>query len=170
MTPAFPTKVYVDLDGVLADFEAHYVRVMNRSFPRKFTEELWYDLLERHPNFFRDIPLNKNASILLEALPKEKTEILTAIPSLILWPNCTTQKRDWVREHLGADIKVNFGPYSMDKRYHASPGDILIDDSEQNIVQWKSHRGYGIRHISVNRTVEEFRLLTRVLGSPSLNP
>ena len=52
-----------------------------------------------------------------------------------------------------------FGPYSKDKWQHCNAGDILIDDRQSNIDEWRAAGGIAIHHVSLNSTLYELSQL-----------
>jgi hypothetical protein len=82
--------------------------------------------------------------------------------------NSIEDKLEWVSQHItpaiGRDLKVNFGPYSRDKRNWArrrliTPPDILVDDRHLNIEQWNEAGGLGILHRSFDTTLQQLHII-----------
>jgi hypothetical protein len=152
--------IYIDLDGVLADFDGKVLEVTGRpsSSYKTETEKLaaWEQLVTVD-DLFGSLELLPGALDLwahVNALGAP-VKILTALPSLLAYPQAEAQKRRWVERHLGPEVTVLFGPYAADKWRHAAPADILIDDQIDNVVQWISRgHGIGILHESVDETME----------------
>jgi hypothetical protein len=151
--------VYVDLDGVLADFDA-YAKQLWPDACKEFgicgsenPTKLWDIIQHQVPDFYAHLPVMEDAFLLWEFLKPYSPKILTAIPSLIHLPQCTKHKRDWVHTHFGAHVDVLFGPFSVDKQFHCKTGDILIDDKPLNISQWFDRGGIGFLHTSAVSTI-----------------
>ncbi len=117
--------VWVDMDGVVADFEPKATKVaeeMGLTF-REFADQKKY----RHiPGFYRDLPLlpgAKDAILELDGCGKYEVNFLSA-PS---WGNesCFTDKRIWMRENFGKVFDKR-----MDLSFHKGHylGHYLIDD------------------------------------------
>jgi 5'(3')-deoxyribonucleotidase len=143
--------VYLDLDGVLADFDKYVLTHMGRTFshtdgPKDST--MW-DFLLKVPHFYLQLEPTPYAQRLVDlvGLYANNIEILTAIPRRANMPNAEQDKIDWVDKTFDEPLKVNIGPYSGDKWKHAKPGDILIDDRPDNINDWITKgAGIGILH------------------------
>jgi 5'-nucleotidase len=149
-----PATVFVDLDGVLADFDAAFPRVFNLNH-RNIDDETMSRCINGHPSFFADLEPMPQALDFFKAIRCLKPIILTACPKGA-YAAAALQKRQWVRQHLGDDVMVlpvmggGFKPLFMQ-----ADGDILIDDYRRNIEQWNHSGGTGILHRNFQRTVEQ---------------
>lgn len=157
--------IHVDLDGVLADFDIVVKKLFGKSYDQLTNENLWSKLHEIQ-DFYRNLPKMPDADKLWRYLHKEhsddyKIQILTAIPRRVTMPTAEQDKRDWVKEHFGHHVVVNIGPHSRDKKKHAKPGDILIDDRKDNIEGWREAGGIGILHKSAEDTIEKLKSITK---------
>ena len=155
--------VYVDLDGVLADFELGLKQISGgRGLAEVGDEHLWDVVRPYADGFYANLPLMPDAEMMWHWLhqgPFEDIQILTAIPRRANFPTAERDKRIWVAKHFGEDVKVNIGPFAIDKQNYCKPGDLLIDDSELNIPQWRAKGGIGILHKSGFATVYEILAL-----------
>ncbi len=144
---AGPT-VFLDLDGVMADFDGAFEPLFGFDH-RKVDDEVMWKAINDHGSYFRDLPPCPDALafyILLTDIDEVEPVILTACP-VADFANVAEQKRGWVREHLGADVPIVFSPGGKTKPlYMHRPGDILIDDFEANIRRWRKAGGVGIHH------------------------
>ena len=136
----FKGILYLDLDGVLADFDSHAEKLVLASGKRVTNEKEWWNILKADQNFFYNLKPMSYAMAILKAAHAvtPNVQILTALPAKHTFPNAEEDKRRWVEKYLGKSMKVNFGPYSKDKWKHAKPGDILVDDRLSNIQEWKN--------------------------------
>lgn len=159
MSPCFPkermttvfnpeiNKIFLDMDGVLADFDRFLIENFGRTFPhtegpRDMT--MWdllasvdhlYFKLEPTPYCMELVDLARSLS--------PQVEVLTAIPRRATMPDAEPDKRAWIKKYVDDEMLVNIGPYSSDKWKHARPGDIIVDDRPDNIKDW-AERGGGI--------------------------
>ena len=113
--------VYIDMDGVLCDFEGAFAR------DKKANPQIEYP--QSRAGFYRGLQLINGAVAAMDSLlkaPDINPYILTA-PSLYN-PLSYTEKRLWVEDHLG---------FEWVKRLIISPdksllrGDVLIDDHSE---------------------------------------
>jgi hypothetical protein len=143
--------LYLDMDGVVADFNAYAEVVCGF----KVSEDRWpndaWDKIKVNPRIYMELEKTKEGDQLVEYCKKFAIEnnynlmFLTAIPKSNDVPWAFYDKMYWINKHYG-DIPVMFGPYSKDKYHHCKPGDILIDDRQSNITEWKEANGVGILH------------------------
>jgi len=143
--------IYVDMDGVLADFDRFVVESMGRVFDHATgpeDDDMW-NFLKTVPHMYYNLEPTPYAFELWGAVKAlgSNVEILTAVPRRHKIVEAEQDKIDWIKKHLGDDIVVNFGPFSGDKWTHASSGDVLIDDRDDNIRDWiNKGMGIGIFH------------------------
>jgi 5'(3')-deoxyribonucleotidase len=154
--------IYLDMDGVLADFNTAARKHFNASREEqaaadaagRWSKERWATI-RNQKHFYRDLPPMPQADNLLELARRFRDElgwelrILTAIPHNNDMPEVFQDKFDWVQEYC-VDIRVHFGPYSRDKQYHAEPGDILVDDRASNCAEWRQAGGIAVRVLSTD--------------------
>jgi len=143
--------IYLDMDGVVADFNAYADRVLRK----KTTSDRWPDAewtrLKDNVRLYRDLEKTPEADQLVEycrTMAETKgyhLVFLTAVPrnNDVHW--AFYDKVLWAQFRY-PDVPVFFGPYSHDKHIHCLPGDILIDDRTSNITEWRAAGGVGILH------------------------
>ena len=144
--------IYLDMDGVLADFDKFVLERMGKTFKHKTgpgaDKEMW-DFLHSIDRMYFQLEPTPYCFEIVEAARAitSNVEILTAIPRRKKVPSAEQDKRDWIAKYLGSDIKVNMGPHSADKWKHAKPNDVLLDDRDDNIADWiDKAAGIGIFH------------------------
>jgi hypothetical protein len=153
------SKIWVDMDGVLADFDAWVWGQLEKSTT---TDGLMWKWLQRQDRaYYRFLPM-KDAKQLwdyVNQLAPGRVAILTGLPFKNSMPEVEQDKKDWFTKYpdifgVGAPVDFNVGPYARDKYKHCRPGDILIDDNARNIVQWTNAGGFGVFHSSFEQTKE----------------
>ena len=158
------TTLYLDMDGVVADFDQYAARTMG-VLPASgiYPPEVWYNLAS-NSRLYRDLLKTEYADRLVAecedlALTKEYNLLfLTAVPkgNDVKWS--FYDKVTWAQKYFPG-IAVMFGPYSVDKWQHCQPGDILIDDRISNIEQWRVAGGIAIHHTNIDATLYELSKL-----------
>lgn len=149
--------IFLDVDGVVADFDAFIYENLGSSFKNESDEtdaEMW-NFIKSVPHFYSQLPRMDGAHELVNFARSlaQKVEFLTAIPRKVEIPTAESDKRVWLACHFGSDIPVRIGPYSRDKWLHCSPGDILVDDRADNIHEWiHNGNGFGVLHKSTSMT------------------
>lgn len=144
-------KIYLDLDGVMADFDAHFPAVFGQDH-RSMEDNVMWAMIDSHPSYFRDMPVCPGALAFFDEIAPFEPIILTACPRTN-YAIAARQKREWVREHLSSDIMVLpvMGGANKPLFMHA-PGDILIDDHERNTRVWRQAGGVPILHRDFDMT------------------
>lgn len=136
--------IYLDCDGVLADFDAYAEKVFGMH-PRKFEEtvgskEFW-KTIHTHEDFFEKLPLHKDAMTLFDAVSHLHPIILTGCPRGG-WAE--EQKCRWAAKHFpNTEIICCM---SADKAKYCNQGDVIIDDWPKHRSKWIAAGGIWISH------------------------
>ena len=145
------TTLYLDMDGVVADFDSYAKTVLNTdSMKHSWPEHEWKKIAS-NPRLYRDLKRTTEADDLVifctNLCNKNNWDLLflTAVPKDNDMPWAFYDKVQWVQKYYPS-IPVHFGPHSHDKWKHCIKGDILIDDRPSNIEQWNKADGIGILH------------------------
>lgn len=145
-------KVYLDMDGVLADFDK---RLDDAEIPKDLTRAEFWERIKTTPRFWTKMDLMPGANQLVNFVRKLKVpiEILTA--PVTSDPKCKPGKLVWARAH-SFNFPIHF-KRAQDKYKYAEPGAVLIDDLPETIEAWNKAGGIGIVHTSVGQTVYELQ-------------
>ncbi|AHC30569.1 5'-3' deoxyribonucleotidase [Rhizobium phage vB_RleS_L338C] len=143
-------KLFLDLDGVMADFDTHFYQCFDCHPPSKggvSDDELWR-LVHGHGSFFRTMPMYDGAKSFFDMLVAYGLNpiILTAA-SKKHYHDMARQKRAWVRGNLTTEhliLPVQGG--SAKPLFMHAPGDVLIDDWWRNCERWMEEGGTAIHH------------------------
>lgn len=157
--------LYLDMDGVLADFDGHARTLFSKSVNPEtgmWDPEEWRKL-SKVPNLYRHLPLMPQARELYNLAMRFQNElnwrvaVLTAVPKNNDVKDAFQDKFDWIAEHF-PNTRIYFGPYSKDKQTHAKPGDILVDDRLSNCQEWTDAGGIAIRVTKqYDRAIEQLK-------------
>jgi len=109
--------VYIDMDGVLADFETAY-----NSARRQNPEELYPQSVK---GFFRNLTPIEGAIGAFKILAEQHNVFILTAPS-VLNPLSYTEKRLWVEHHLGLEC---FSKLILCNNKELLKGNYLIDDN-----------------------------------------
>ena len=145
-------KVYIDSDGVVADFEKLWFAHGGN----------WVDA-SKVPHFFRHLdvlPDSREMVLEILELTGHTAEVLTASPRPTGHFRTTRQdKVEWWAEKITPKIKVNVvGAWYEKARFiDRKMKTVLIDDHGRNIDHWHEHGGIGILHRSPEQTMKELR-------------
>lgn len=132
-------QLFVDLDGVLADFDG----LIEREFGLVNNRE------NEHPNFwgivsqykgrlYYDMDPLPDAAYLWKKLKPYDPIILTGCPTSI--PDADSDKRKWVKQYIDNNAKV-ITCKSRDKCKFGKPGDVLLDDWPKYKHLWEDMGG-----------------------------
>ena len=154
-------KIYVDLDGVLTDFQAQAAKLfdMPKDEVEKYLDKnpgkTWAKISRAGADFWSKMPWMEDGKQLWDGLAIYKPIILS---SPTKHPSSKIGKIRWLRENVSENSKVIL---DHDKAKYADEDSILIDDREKNIEAWKKAGGIGILHKNSRDTLEE---LSKVLA------
>jgi hypothetical protein len=134
-------KLYLDMDGVIANFHKAY-RVYDPGFDRKKFRQAVMDY-----KIFEDLEPMPNAMVLLsfvEILDVD-IEILTSMGTFdtVQGAEAKRQKLVWLAKH-NITYPANFVRTKIEKAQYATPFSILIDDSIGCITPFNEAFGHGI--------------------------
>ncbi len=150
------TKVYLDMDGVIADFDKKYKELYRMSPKEADDKKEFYKLFDNfiETGQFAKLDMTQDAKILLQFLDSTgiPVEILSSTASEKRHDAVAPQKTEWLREH-GIHYPINLVPGKRLKRQYAKPDHLLIDDTGQNIDQWREDGGIGILHTDALTTI-----------------
>jgi hypothetical protein len=156
-------KIYVDLDGVLCDFNGQFKKLISTNlsseeYSKKFgPKKLWTEIEEKGIQFWSDMNWTKDGKILWNYIIENfsNIEILTGSP----WGKCGEYaqkgKNVWCFRELGA-YKVNHKQSRL-KYIFSGENHILIDDTKKNIESWNSAGGIGILHMNSIETIKQLK-------------
>ena len=156
-------RIFVDMDGVLADFNTGVETLTGTPFPN--TDQGHNDYDERkeeltNKRLFRNLPPMPDMYDLVgyvrhTGLP---WEILTAAGvvnrELVVW-----DKNEWIREYVSPSVVVTCTMTGSQKGMFALEGSVLIDDRKKNIQAWEDNGGIGILHTSAEDTINQLKKL-----------
>ena len=141
-------KIYVDMDGVLADFFDAAARLNADRLVG------WRDMelrdqtrvineIKNTPNFFLNLEPFPMANTLIKSIVEMYGGYSILSSPLDGYDDCAQEKEDWIRE------KIHIQPDSIlitsDKPRWAE-GNVLIDDYGYNIRNWEKAGGFGIKY------------------------
>lgn len=160
-------NIYLDMDGVVADFDRYAFELLGvEPVGGVYPQDQWKKIAE-NPRLYRDLPECQDADRLvneirdLARLHRATLTFLTAVPKDNDMPWAFYDKVNWAADRF-PDIPVWFGPYSRDKQIRAAADSILIDDRKSNIDEWQAAGGHGILYVDAQAAIDQ---LSKVLRS-----
>jgi hypothetical protein len=147
-------KLFLDLDGVLADFDQG-IEVLLGKRPDELPPPRMWAALAKAPAFYATLEMMADAQILWDFCKPFGPTILTGLPRGN-WAE--PQKRRWVANMLGRDVTV-ITTMSRDKHKYSGPGHVLVDDRAKLREAWEAAGGLFIHHVSAAPSIAALRKL-----------
>jgi hypothetical protein len=153
-------RLFLDCDGVLADFDAGVRQLLGmdiaRFQARHGSRGFWRELASAD-NFYGSLPEMPDARLLFDAVAHLKPTILTGLP-LGNW--AAPQKVAWAAEHFpGVPIVTCM---ARDKHKHMHPGDVLVDDRENHRPAYEAA---GVVFVHHRNALDSLRQLATIIPS-----
>ena len=144
------TTIYLDMDGVLADFFAEYAKLAGvksyRDIPPAKADPILTSL--EGTDFFARLPKFPTTDALVKlAVAYAGSYSICSSPLRNDFENSEYWKRIWIRSNLNP--KPQTIEITSNKAQHARRGNIpniLIDDKGSNIQAWRQAGGIGIKY------------------------
>ena len=158
--------IFVDMDGVLCDFEKRWVEKFNRS-PKSSREHKefsgdWNSFVADRE--FESLPWFRDAELLvkyLNGIPVRK-HILSSTGGEKYYDEISEQKSKWLTDR-GIDWGRTFITSRKLKKDYAVPDSLLIDDVVEVVDSFSSYGGYSILHKHFPETMSLVEIYTRVM-------
>jgi ribosomal protein L37AE/L43A len=162
-TKRISLRVFVDMDGVLTDFDNHYLALTGSNMAAMEKahgdDAAWAPIMERGARWWADMPLLPEALPLWRGLQPYVPTILSS-PGTHQVPEVTAGKVHWLRAHgIATDPPVKAAAWKPGDRvvidkdkpavlrdipHNERQGCVLIDDTASNLVKWRAAGGTGV--------------------------
>jgi len=144
--------VYIDMDGVLADFFGEVAREHGVNYWREIhRQEIAIEQTAKKPGFFLNLPPMPNAASFIRGVKHlaSKFSILSS-PLQSNVEQSSQEKSQWLQNHMKniqpQSVIFDHEKFKFAKQANGTPN-ILIDDFDTNINLWISNGGIGILHV-----------------------
>ena len=145
-------QLFVDLDGVLVDFDAGVRKIFGKN-PSEIAPKMMWPRLARTPGFYENLPWMRDGRELWEVVRPYNPTICTGVP-IGSWAG--PQKMNWCKRELGAMVPV-ITCKSREKQLHCQgPMSILIDDRREIGASWEEAGGVFIHHLDAENSIKLF--------------
>jgi 5'(3')-deoxyribonucleotidase len=146
-------EIYIDMDGVLADFfgpvaKHHGVTNWRKARKQRAAGGGKIDKIASKPGYFKNLKPLPNAGKLINGVLKiaDDYNILSS-PLLSNVEQSSREKNEWLQKHLKRhqprSIIFDHEKFKFAKQADGTPN-ILIDDYDTNIKLWEANGGIGI--------------------------
>ena len=150
---ASATEIYVDMDGVIADFFGEWAKLMDVDhFTDINKQHDITDALQKirdTDDFWLRLPVLPEAKNLLNLIKEVKGEYSICTSPLADDPNSEKHKRTWVEKNLAffppKEVHVTHNKPQFATAKDGTPN-ILIDDYGVNINAWEAAGGIGFKY------------------------
>jgi len=153
-------KLYLDMDGVLSDFNSKFAEIT----PELPDHERFANAVLDHQIFLhlKPMPDAKELMNYVQCLRNIHIEILTSVGTFNEERGLAAkqQKRAWL-EKYNLFYPVNFVRCKPEKAQYANKDSILIDDSVGCIDPFKEKGGWGVLHTSAKNSIKELETVFR---------
>ena len=156
-------QVYVDMDGVLADFFGAWAKLMNVGHYKEIQPvSKGLKAIKQEKDFWENIPPLRGMGDLLKAIEDTYGSYTILSSPLANDPNCIPGKYKWIDKNLNifkpSNVIIDKDKAKYAKQSNGTPN-ILIDDFGKNIMAWEGAGGIAIKHhhTSVQNTIKELK-------------
>lgn len=148
--------IYLDMDGVLADFDQRYIELFGVA-PKKVRDEAWGINWTKfiQGNHFSDLPWYPGGKELFEFVHNTGIhyQILSSSGGNTHHEEVERQKKHWLTQN-NILAPVNIVPGKEHKAKYATPSRLLIDDKPSIIDSFVKSGGLGIIHTDLKSTLK----------------
>jgi 5'(3')-deoxyribonucleotidase len=144
-----PFRVYLDMDGVLADFFGEWSRLSGVNHYKDIADVgAKLQMVREHPTFWTNLPVLPHAKTLVRAVIDMFGEYYICSKPLEGDPRSAPGKRAWIQRNLsemppaGIVLTSNKAEFATTETGPA----ILIDDYGINVNQWQMAGGIGLKY------------------------
>jgi hypothetical protein len=157
-------QLFIDLDGVLADFDQGVRRVTGKE-PAEIEPRKMWPVLARTPGFYDRLNWMSDGRELWDAVKAFEPAVLTGLP-MGKWAE--PQKRSWCGRELGVEVPVITGlsrhkaalAHSwMESRGLTEKVPLLVDDRLKLKESWEEVGGTFILHLDARTSIAALREL-----------
>ena len=148
---ASTSQIFVDMDGVLADFFGSWTKLTGKDWRQIKGDDLEPALqkIKDKKDFWINLPKTSNADNLLSLIKKVKGSYSILSSPLPGDKNSVPQKKEWIKNNLQDFMPTNVIIDSNKSQYATNKDgtpNILIDDYGKNIASWEAAGGIGFKH------------------------
>lgn len=159
--------LYLDMDGVLADFDTVAGKITGKDTSMAtgtlLTPDDWKKI-KADKNFWFDLPQMPNLHILWDFVKQFEPHILSAYTNEDK-ENGIRGKTSWIKKNLGniPSSKIHLVERHEKQQFAVNKTtgkpNVLVDDYKKNIDEWRKAGGFPVHHVGVRSTIAKLKLL-----------
>lgn len=136
--------IYVDMDGVVADFDKAIINVFGEEYSDKVADKFWKTTCVK-AEVFRKMPeIPVGLRMVSQLATISQVCFMTSTGGMPHHIDIAKQKLDWLHAHGLGGFPVAFCMNTKGKGLFAQHGAILIDDREKVCAAWEKNGGHPI--------------------------
>ena len=154
--------VFIDMDGVIADFEGAVRDKLGLDLNTAHKGKVWSAIKNHNETvepWFYSLPKLSDADTLWNFVTSNFSDVQVLTASGSTPKDAGGQKKAWVGEHFGYDTKVIVVGAAKEKANFATEHSILIDDRNAAIDPFINAGGIGILHTSASNTIATLKIM-----------
>lgn len=149
-------QLYLDSDGVVADFDTHVFNLFGQK-PQGMNDDRMWELINATPDFWPTMPIKAGGRELWAAVKHLNPIVLTGCPKSDYERSSAHKVEWWLTNWEHKDVITCL---SRDKALHMEqPGDVLVDDMRKNLKRWEKAGGVGVLYRTADQAIADLRQL-----------
>lgn len=133
--------IYVDMDGVVADFDKGILNYFGEPYSEKIANQFW-NYTVKDIQFFDGLsPINEGLDMVREISESNDVCFMTSTGGMPHHIDIAKQKLDWLHRYGFGDKPVAFCLNTEGKGKYSYPGAVLIDDRQKVCNAWEKRGG-----------------------------
>lgn len=156
------SKIYVDMDGVLCDFEKRYNdrygNIADHDRKQKFRSNFDDFIRTKQFETLDMMPDAVQLIFFLKTLVNIPKAILSSTAYEETFDEISKQKIKWLDDHL-IEWEPNFVPGKRHKYKYATQDSVIIDDTLSVIEDWRKAGGIAIWHKDAMSTISQLHCI-----------
>lgn len=152
-------RIWLDMDGVLADFDGFFLSSFGIATKDVTKKEMW-KAIHGHDEFFYNLPMMEGAKELYIAAISS-TELAADVYILTSagssnYMHVAEQKKRWIQKHIDHNVTVIAVREGADKAAMVqNKGDILVDDWRKNCEAWEAVGGLAVKYENATQAIAD---------------
>lgn len=159
--------IYLDSDGVLADFDKLIKSLLGESFDASQNKALLWQTVKQYNDtvapFFESLEVMPDAQRLVQFCLNLTPNVAILTATGTVPHDAAEQKIKWYKKHW-PNLKVITVLKSHNKAEYANATSILVDDRVKSIEPWVQAGGIGILHKTVDDTINQLNNCFKQIG------